>query len=968
MAKADGEETGGLGRGLVRVIPRLNISVDLRPALIIALALLVIGLGMSQGEYPRGADTWGHLAKVEYLAGEMRALGPGTYFSGAWMPNWYMGDPFRTYYPPLTVLVLTPFLYILRDPVLAYYLFVMLLLLAYGILCYVFLYRLWGKWPATLGTVMALWAPYQLRTIFFEGNLPRGLAMLSLPALALGTEGLLRTTANRARWVGILALSWCWALLAHPQQAYMFAVCFAVYIVFRLFLDVTLPVGPAGLWAVGLLLGVALAASWLFPAYLGDELPGIPYLPLEKVPLFSAPLRGFFPALDQSDGRIVFGFGGIFLAVLAVVSRPNASRNAWLAAGFGGLWLSLGPSGVLFNLLPLSGQLLPERFLNFTAFAFPVAAAGLLPMRNKYRRMRMMIVIGMVLLDAAPAWALTNGGTFPTDLAQIRSQIDAEGVEDGRLALMSYPEPSGLEVYFTGETAPLINGWALENTPHHGALRRYLDAPTWGLDYLKHLFGVWNVRMAMLRDTRQGAQAAEVALQDMGFESAGAEVPGYDLWVEPRPAAPVQEIPAARMLAVGDRPEPMLMTFPFAEEAEQTRLSLLPNDVLESYPAVALYRFEDTDFELGEVEARIRSYVEGGGTLVVDLSGMEEAFGRALDFLGVDVLRLSAKGDVRLDWARDFQDLTPVMDLSALAPEGWSGATYSGLDQIIARVEINDRWYPFIGYREIGQGRAWFIGFNLLYYSQLAGDSGLPRAMRELVLNGSGVSEDLTYPPVPIRDWQTGPDGLEFTSLSPKPIQEALVSYTYSPRWRVSIDGHQVPFSSFQRMLKIQLPSGEHEVEVKYHLLGTPWPMMGLGIGLVGLLLGFAMFPLERWWEAKRPGRDAPESGEKEYAPCANCGFVLAEVGPPTAMTYPFKAVHCPICGMRMDDSGFEAGEQLTDEGRRRSLAEWLEGFGHDLDELEASGAMSYQDYFTEAERVAGLDSLRGTEESVDDQ
>jgi hypothetical protein len=968
MAEAGGEEAGGLGRGLVRLIPRMKMAIDLRPALILALALLLLSVSIFQGEFPRGADTWGHMAKAEYLAGEMRTEGPSAYFTAAWMPKWYMGDPFRTYYPPLTVLVLTPFVYLLRGSILAYRVFVTLLLVMYAILCYIFLYHLWGKWPATLGSVMALWAPYQLRTVFFEGNLPRGLALLALPVLAIGTEGLLKATSHRARWVGILALAWGWALLAHPQQAYIFAIGFALYIVTRLFLDVALPVWPAGLWVVGLLIGVALAAPWLFPAYVGDELPGIPYLPPEKVPLFSAPLSGFLPTFDLQNGRIAFGFGGIFLAVLAAVARPNPSRNAWLAAGFGGLWLSLGPSGVLFGLLPLSGQLLPERFLNFTAFAFPVAAAGLLPMREKAKAARMLIVVGMVVLDAAPAWPLALGGSFPSALAQVQAQIEERGIEGGRLALMSYPEPNGLEVYFTGQAASLINGWALENTPHHQALRRYLDAASWGPDYLQHLFGMWDVRMALLRDGAAAEQVAEEAVERMGFTPVEGGVSRYRLWVDPRQAAPVQEIPEARMLVVGDRLAPMLRTFPFAEEAERNRLSQLPTDLLETYPAVALYRFESTDYDLAQEEARIRSYVEGGGTLVVDLSGMEEAFGRALDFLGVDVLRLSAMGDVRVEWAPGFEELPPVMDLSRRAPEGWSGATYNGLDDVIARVEINNRWYPFIGYRDIGQGRAWFVGFNLLYYSQLSGEQQVPKAISELVLNRSGVSRDVAYQPVPVRDWQTAYDGFKFTSLSPKPVPEALVSYTYSPRWQISIDGEEVPFSSYQHMLKIEIPSGEHEVSARYDPFGTLWPSLGLGIGVSGLLLGMAVFPLERWWDARIASRGGSEYKDREYAPCANCGFVLAEVGPPTAKTYPFKAVHCPICGMRMDDSGFEPGETLSEEERRRSLAKWLEGFGYDLGELEASGAMSYREYFTEAERVAGQDTLRGAGERRDEQ
>jgi hypothetical protein len=757
--------------------------------------------------------------------------------------------------------------------------------------------------------------------------------------------------------MGLLALSWCWSLLAHPQQAYMFAIGFGIYIVGRLFLDVTLPMHSFGLWGVGLGLGLCLAAPWIFPAYVGNEIPGIPYLPPEKVPLFSASLKGLFPVFDMRQGRIAFGFGGIFLAFLAVVARPDSGRSAWLAAGFGCLWLSLGPDGVAFSLLPLSQQLLPERFLNFSAFAFPVAAAGLLPIRSKARFLRLVVVAGMVLVDAVPAAALPPGGDFPDALAQAQDEVAGAGREDARLALFSYPEPNALETYFAGENAQLINGWALENTPHHTALRRYLDAPSWSPEYLEKLFGIWDVRRVLLRGQRKGAERAEGAIQGMGFQLHEALSSGHELWVDDRPAAPVQRIPEDRMLAVGKGIQPMLMAFPFAEEAERPRVSQIDSDQLANYAAVALYRFEETDFDLAQVEGQLRDYVKGGGSIVVDLSGMEEAFGRALDFLDVDVLRLSVVGDARLDWEQEYQQLTSVMDLSGLAPEGWSGATYNGLDDIVARVEVNGRWYPFIGYRDIGRGRAWFIGFNLFYYAQLRGDQALTEAMQDLVLSESSVSRDLRYEAVPIRDWRVGANGLQFTSLSPERVDEALISFTYSPRWQVYIDGERAHLGSFERLIKVPLPAGEHEIEVRYQRFGTRWPALGLGIGLLGVLACVALFPLERWWLKRAPQDRAERQAVREHAPCANCGFVLAQVGPPTAMTYPFKAVLCPICGMRMDDSGFEPGDDLSEQELRRELARWLQDYGYDLDQLEAKGGMQFEDYFTEAEGAGDLDS-----------
>jgi hypothetical protein len=64
-------------------------------------------------------------------------------------------------------------------------------------------------------------------------------------------------------------------------------------------------------------------------------------------------------------------------------------------------------------------------------------------------------------------------------------------------------------------------------------------------------------------------------------------------------------------------------------------------------------------------------------------------------------------------------------------------------------------------------------------------------------------------------------------------------------------------------------------------------------------------------------------SGTK-IAQCANCGFRLAEVSPPTPITYLFSVSQCPICGARMNDRGFEFGRTLNPEERALLLTQWL--------------------------------------------
>src|SRR5690606_20422412 len=57
--------------------------------------------------YPWGSDSWGHLHRAEHMAQIIQSEGiVQGFFNSAWMADWYMGDPTRVYYPPLTNWVL----------------------------------------------------------------------------------------------------------------------------------------------------------------------------------------------------------------------------------------------------------------------------------------------------------------------------------------------------------------------------------------------------------------------------------------------------------------------------------------------------------------------------------------------------------------------------------------------------------------------------------------------------------------------------------------------------------------------------------------------------------------------------------------------------------------------------------------------------------------------------------------------
>jgi hypothetical protein len=919
------------------------------PVLLVAFFVLALLVFLWTAGWPQGADTWGHLARAEYLAGVMRTEGPGAYFRAAWMPNWYIGDPFLTYYPPLTTLLLAPLIYLLGDSQAALRVLISCFFIGFSALTFFYIQRTWNRWAGFLGTVLAVAAPYQIRTIFFEGNLPRMLALLALPAIAILTDRVLSARERRAPAVVLLGISWTWAILAHTQQALIFAIGIGLYLVLRLILDPEVPLSRLAPWIAAVALGALFAAPWLIPAYSHGELANIPFLPAEKIPIFSAMLDGFLPYLDLTHGQILFGFGAILIGLLAIGARPDPRRTAWYLAGGLAVWFALGPSGVFFSLLPFNNQLLPERFVNFAAFAVPIAAAGLLPLGKNLRAIRAFLLVILVTVDLIPSLRILPGGDYPSEQAVLAAAAPADG---GRVALLTYPEPTSLEVYFAGRGADLINGWALENTPHHVAIRRVLSAPDWGPEYLAALFSRWDVRTAVVSGGAE-ADPARAAVAGMGFRLAGS-FGRYEIWRSAVTSERVQVLPAQSMLVVGTDLSPFLAAFPFAEEASPEEFLDSHAGRLQEYPLLGLYRFASNSTDLKSYEEILKNYLDAGGSLVVDLSGMEDFYGRTLDFFGVHTLRIAFDDPIQMQWQDPAAGLPDQLHLSDLIETGWSGASYEGLDVVLAAAEWQGSSFPVLGYKNVGRGKVWFVGANLLYYAQLAHEDALRDHIRGLVLAGSTLLAETSFAPVPVSGYVETADGIRFDYTAGEPVN-ALVSYTYSPRWRAVIDGYPMSLSERDHLIRIPLPAGTHHVEIRYDAFGTVWPWLGLLAGMIGVFGAAAGWFMERRLLKKQPAHrdildvfqkpDTPESGGA-YVPCPHCGFRLAESRPPTPITYPFQVSHCPICGAQMDDEGFEPGKDLSREDRARALHAWLRANHYDPRMIHSQWGFSLDEFF----------------------
>jgi hypothetical protein len=794
-------------------------------AAVIVITLLLL-IPVWQSGAPWGSDSWGHLHRAAFLNRELRSGG-----SGAWMPDWYLGDPAWVYYPPLAGWVLGALTLPKGDPFLAYRLFVTGVLLALGLSVYA-VGVLWGgaPWSGAVAGVLAVTAPYTLRTIFVEGNLPRGLAVALLPWIFWLTERLLiRKDAHIP--FGALSVLWALAIMAHVMQAVMFAFAVAFYVGIRALSNVYVPLRRVLLALIPVGMGAALSAAYLLPAYGHLELANVPYLPASKIPLFSIQPEALLP-LGNDIEAVSVGLGAIILAAVITLRTEHRTRLALLLTGIACVILAFGPAGGLYRLLPLSQSLLPERFLNISAVILPLIVATV-PHKRKRRYLMTLIAFIVIALDFGPASRVIHMRPAPPEEQAIAEQLAARDLP-GRVAPLTLPNPTASGIFLAGEIGgrESVSGWALENTPHQDAVRRLLSAAKRAPDYVSRVLSLWNVDYVIVRPGEDAGEAEPL----LGFGKVG-RAGSLVLWERESPSAFAQILPEGRMLVIGRNATDWLAAFPYASEAASPDPAAYDRAYLDRFRAIGLNRVPDR----ADIEGALGSWVEAGGTLLVDLSGMGAIYDQGYTLFDVQAVPMAIEGTYAVTWLPMLEGLPDTLNFST--PEGaWIGAAYRGLDGKIASISLEGKSFPLIGYRDVGEGRVWFVGFNLFY--RLREEREIVRALADF-LTPASTQTALELPALPIEALKRTPDRVRFRYDIEEPAS-AVLSMTAFPRWRAEIDGVPVPIQDHEHLMLIELPAGAHTVTLTYHPLGGAallgWAASGAGL----LIMAGAMYALKR--------------------------------------------------------------------------------------------------------------------------
>lgn len=775
---------------------------------------------------PFATDINGYLARLWYLANQVKEQGN----IPEWFPFWYNGTTLLQYYPPLSSFLALPIQLITNDVTRTFGIFALLSLLASAYVVYGLASR-WSTPPwAGLAAFLFVAAPFNVRTIFNEGNLPRTLEMALIPAVvwalflvlekpgrkniaALGTLTLLMVLAHHQQagitLIGLVPLVLVYSTSSADRRAKL-AVIFSTFVV-----------------------GMLLSGWWLLPAISHwdySTVPDISFLP-ERLHLYSTTPSMLAPWLRSTSVEIVyFGLALVITGTVAGLVRRTRRNLALLSAGWLSLVLSFGQNLFFWDWLPANG-IFPERFLHLPALMFALLAVEfrvvLIDRGGKafLRGLAAAALLVWAIADFRPYWDFPQLSEY-NDLyetleelppAQVGERIDSRGWAGGSATAF---------IPVMEQQRSLAFGWYIETTPHlpvivhhNSALRE--DRP----GFVLRNYDLWNVRTAMIDRVDQNLIDA---LIDSGFEEKLRDRNAIGL-VSPEPSKPVMEL-GANTIVVGRGKFVATTALPWMSYAPTAVIDDLEEEYLSGFDIIVLFDFEYRN--RGRLEERIRGWLSSGKQVVVDLTRMPdpELFG---------VRRVS----VELPPEPEFEFTDP--GLLAEAPlaavdfgtldNPWRSISYANLDDmLVSFTDDSQTIHPVIGTKDLEEGKIYYFGLNLFSHVVVSGDLQAEKFLSSFFEQRGGFTE-ITQPRVNVVDYTPPADSWGFTVELDQPTR-LLVSGTWSPHWNATANGEPVPVLNHENLILLDLPAGRQEIAFSYGATAVQY--LGIAITGIALILG----------------------------------------------------------------------------------------------------------------------------------
>jgi len=778
--------------------------------LIIAATTFVLYLGIAFPRdpdlvYPWSSDTWGHLIKAVYLRQEMA--------EGNWYPDmfpeWYSGQQMLRYFPPLTYYVLVGLNELTGNIYVAGNYLLILTALIGGTSVLLFGPRIGIGW-ATIGGILFVIFPDNLRVAFAEGNLPRIISTAFLPAAFYFLVNLMEYNGRKRDFLGVV-LTVGIIVLSHAMMAGIFLLGFGMYAVFY-WLVGRGPLRSAAVGAFSLTMGLFVSAWWMFPSLTG----GITELDNEAASeaIAQFPLSVVLnPGLRATDQEIFYV--GISVVIATILSWLVWSRlDPWVK--------SLIPVTIIMTLigstliveiwraLPAHQIFWPLRFMSFASLVLIltslIVASKLMTISitPQYRWMRFAaLAIPLVMLaDFQSSTALIRTREVPEDV-QVMSEklreLDGWRVATADLSRLG----SAPSMLFTTEgEREQIFGWAFQGSITAALLARINQSMDQGhLEYtVSRLERLGTDDVVLLPQPDIDANLRP-ALENVGFEQVHTHQRLTLFHKDGSPRA--VEIPL-NAIGIGTGSNNMAMLFPELIVGTSPNIQDYDIEFLDMFDVIVLSRF--TWNNRGAAEDMAEELASRGKTVIVDLTSAPlDTLSREPKFIGVYGEPVLQIGQARLKIDGVVSPLLPFTDEFGT----WRSVTPQGADETLIPFEYIAAEGSALSRNTYGDGNVYFVGLNLMFHAAITKD---PLAIRILEsLSGLTAKEIPADSSIPMRNYEASEDGWRF-DLALDDEKWVLLPMGKHSGTNVYADGEPVELVGIESLTLARLPEGEYSV------------------------------------------------------------------------------------------------------------------------------------------------------------
>jgi len=798
---------------------------------------------------PGGVDQWGHLLRLSVL----REAVAGELTIPLWLPEWYVGQDFLQYYPPLAYFFLLPAVLVTGDPGAGYTAMAFAILGFTAIGMYWATRRAFGNTTAFAAAMAYTLVPLNLAPMFGEGNLPWALATAVIPWFFGLLLRVIEKPSRRA--FVLLAFSVAALVLAHSMLAFMTVVGVAVLVTAYTLLS-RRPFDTPVVVGLSVLAGAGLAAVWLLPGTTHLDLASVPFMQPEKVALWSSNSTMFDRGLATESLRIpgslpprYLGFGFPLLALGGLIASLTRPESRLLSIALGAMAvatfvLSYGINLPGYHLLPLSDNLLPNRFLSVTVLPLSVLVGllarraiairpalhlnwGASTLRLGLGRIVLVLLVLLLWAEYSPflSWKPVVSFAGVDQPLGYLGAADGGRSENGRY-WDTTPINDSRQAYTVPEQADRLfaQGWAVEGSIHHDSFALMGQSLVAGYpEALVRTAYLWNVEYVQVLDSDTALSQAFAGGRFQPVETYPFKTlyrftgePSY-LFEQDRDT-----------LAIGYDAQMVADLFPWVTSGRSPHLSDYHGRYLDEFDVLVLAKPEP-----GGRPGTLRSWIEerlrSGQRVVVDLAtpAVRTAVG-----ITSDVYETAGPAPLFRDGRELGAASLPPLIYAPRSPDGV--LVQAGVDATLA---------PLVSYKDMPQGRVFLLGSLLLATARSNHDEVLARALEPVI--GSSLSRERLRPkPLAVTSFERSTNRLDaqFT------IDESgmvILSESYSPHWEARLNGQQIELYDHEHIIAFTANAGGNQLNMRYRPSASQYLGLGLtALSLAGLAIAAWRLPL----------------------------------------------------------------------------------------------------------------------------